>query len=114
MTLKTIIRHNWPAKGCSQHSEDVFDQHSKCAPQLALSILPQLILLDFKVLVAGRRAILRRGDDILETLPEGPQKGILVSVPLFHVTGLTSHSVSGQLASWCPKVFLYFDRCWPL
>ncbi|PPQ77756.1 hypothetical protein CVT25_011191 [Psilocybe cyanescens] len=37
----------------------------------------------------GRRAALRRGEDIPPP-PTGPQKGILLSVPLFHVTGLTS------------------------
>lgn len=42
--------------------------------------------------VGNRRAILRRGES-LEPPPDGPQKGALVAVPLFHVTGLTSYSV---------------------
>ena len=45
-----------------------------------------------EVTVGGRRAALRRGEPI-PGLPEGPQKGILISVPLFHVTGLTSLAV---------------------
>ncbi|THH19787.1 hypothetical protein EW146_g1465 [Bondarzewia mesenterica] len=48
------------------------------------------------VLVGSRRAILRRGEPLPPfVVPEGPQKGILISVPLFHVTGSTSLSVQG-------------------
>ncbi|KAJ3515337.1 hypothetical protein NLJ89_g1824 [Agrocybe chaxingu] len=42
-----------------------------------------------EVTVGTRRAALRRGEGI-PTPPVGPQKAILLSVPLFHVTGLTS------------------------
>lgn len=55
-------------------------------------------------MVGGRRAALRRGEDI-PGLPEGPQKGILISVPLFHVTGLTSLAV-------CP-IFKIWERYHP-
>uniref|UniRef100_A0A8H8CLN0 Uncharacterized protein n=1 Tax=Psilocybe cubensis TaxID=181762 RepID=A0A8H8CLN0_PSICU len=41
------------------------------------------------VTAGGRRAALRRGESIPPP-PTGPQKAILLSVPLFHVTGLTS------------------------
>jgi len=46
-----------------------------------------------QILVAGHRATLRRGDDYPEFKEEVPQKGILIAVPLFHVTGTTSFSV---------------------
>jgi hypothetical protein len=50
-------------------------------------------LIDIRqVIVGGRRAALRRGGDI-PAPPVGPQKGILLSVPFFHVTGLTSLTV---------------------
>lgn len=51
---------------------------------------PYLLL---KVLVGSIRSSLRNGLDI-PSAPVGPQKGILVAVPLFHVTGTTSFSVS--------------------
>ncbi|TFK43550.1 hypothetical protein BDQ12DRAFT_184901 [Crucibulum laeve] len=43
----------------------------------------------FNVLVGGLRAAFRRGEDA-PAPPTGPQKGILLSVPLFHVTGSAS------------------------
>ncbi|KAG5646575.1 hypothetical protein DXG03_002878 [Asterophora parasitica] len=49
----------------------------------------------YQVLVSGRRAILRGGGNILPAKPEDPAKGILISVPFFHVTGSTSLMVSG-------------------
>lgn len=45
-----------------------------------------------QVLVGSQRAILRRGENI-KMAQDGPQKGVLVPVPLFHVTGSTSLSV---------------------
>lgn len=45
-----------------------------------------------EVSVSGRRATLRRGEDFPVPLP-GPQKSILISVPLFHVTGSTGLAV---------------------
>lgn len=46
-----------------------------------------------QILAGGSRAALRRGEDYPQLQREGPQKGILVTVPLFHVTGSTSFSV---------------------
>lgn len=47
-----------------------------------------------KVTAGGLRASLRRGEDYPDfDKNEEPQKGILVPVPLFHVTGTTSFSV---------------------
>lgn len=44
--------------------------------------------------VAKARATLRKGEDIPTTISKDePQKGVLISVPLFHVTGLTSAAV---------------------
>ncbi|KAF9009086.1 hypothetical protein BDQ17DRAFT_1236553 [Cyathus striatus] len=48
------------------------------------------------VLVGSRRSALRRGD-VMPPPPSGPQKGVLVSVPLFHVTGLTSLSMMASM-----------------
>lgn len=40
------------------------------------------------------RTTLRRGDDFPTQQNGGPQKGMLIAVPLFHVTGCTSFAVS--------------------
>ena len=53
-----------------------------------------MLILPLQVLVGGFRAALRRGDDFPAVQNSGPQKGVLVAVPLFHVTGSTSFSVS--------------------
>ncbi|KAI5121730.1 hypothetical protein M0805_009023 [Coniferiporia weirii] len=46
-------------------------------------------------LVAKVRAVLRKGEDIVEPDPLEPPKATLISVPLFHVTGLTSAMMTG-------------------
>ena len=46
-----------------------------------------------QLLAGGLRATLRKGDDYPTAPKSGPQKGALVAVPLFHVTGCTSFSV---------------------
>ncbi|KAJ7576812.1 hypothetical protein C8J56DRAFT_971681 [Mycena floridula] len=62
--------------------------------------------------IAGPRAILRRGEELPEPpKPNDPEKGFLISVPLFHVTGLTSHlmiaTMNGMKAilirKWVPE-----------
>ncbi|KIK64095.1 hypothetical protein GYMLUDRAFT_241307 [Collybiopsis luxurians FD-317 M1] len=47
-------------------------------------------------LVGRARAVLRRGEDLVRTLPPGPQPGILLPTPLFHVTG-TSLMLTGAI-----------------
>ena len=39
------------------------------------------------------RATLRRGENLPTQQKDGPQKGMLIAVPLFHVTGCTSFTV---------------------
>jgi hypothetical protein len=43
LTLKSILRHDWPTKGGLEHSKDVFDQCSKCAAPNAIHSLIKLI-----------------------------------------------------------------------
>ncbi|KAJ3854347.1 hypothetical protein EV368DRAFT_36988 [Lentinula lateritia] len=47
-------------------------------------------------LVGRSRALLRRGEDLVMAPPPGPQPGILLPTPLFHVTG-TSLTLTGAL-----------------
>lgn len=49
-----------------------------------------------QVTVGSRRAALRRGEDLPVPVP-GPQKSVLISVPLFHVTGSTGLAVGDLL-----------------
>ncbi|KJA24659.1 hypothetical protein HYPSUDRAFT_38744 [Hypholoma sublateritium FD-334 SS-4] len=66
-------------------------------PKGVLTTQRQFLTNILNVMVGGRRAALRRGEEI-PGLPEGPQKGILISVPLFHVTGLTSLAMLATMA----------------
>ncbi|KAF9262994.1 acetyl-CoA synthetase-like protein [Marasmius fiardii PR-910] len=61
-------------------------------PKGVLSTQRQFLTNILNVGIAPMRDTLRRGEDIVPPEP-GPQKGILISVPLFHVTGLSSHSM---------------------
>ncbi|KAJ7170536.1 hypothetical protein C8R43DRAFT_979746 [Mycena crocata] len=61
-------------------------------PKGVLSTNRQFLTNVMNVGVAATRASLRRGDEI-PLAPSGPQKGVLVAVPLFHVTGSTSFSM---------------------
>jgi len=58
-------------------------------------------------LVRSRRAILRRGDQFPPPKSTGPQKGVLISVPLFHVTGLTG---LGMMATFGGLKIIFMRR----
>ncbi|KAG6900762.1 hypothetical protein C0993_002186 [Termitomyces sp. T159_Od127] len=63
-------------------------------PKGVLSTQRQFLSNILNVTVGGLRASLRRGEDYPDfNMNEEPQKGILVAVPLFHVTGTTSFSM---------------------
>ncbi|KAG6874481.1 hypothetical protein C0995_010391 [Termitomyces sp. Mi166 len=63
-------------------------------PKGVLSTQRQFLSNIPNVMVGGMRASLRRGEDYPDLdKDEEPQKGILVAVPLFHVTGTTSFSM---------------------
>ncbi|KAF9268898.1 acetyl-CoA synthetase-like protein [Marasmius fiardii PR-910] len=66
-------------------------------PKGVLSTQRQFLSNVLNTLVGTRRAVLRRGDDIALAQNAGPQKGALVAVPLFHVTGLTSYTMMSTL-----------------
>ncbi|KAF7433422.1 hypothetical protein PC9H_005374 [Pleurotus ostreatus] len=75
----------------------IFTSGTTGLPKGVLSTQRQFLTNVLNVLVGSRRAALRRGEDISSTPPPGPQKGILVSVPFFHVTGSTSLSMMASL-----------------
>ncbi|KAF9460705.1 hypothetical protein BDZ94DRAFT_878708 [Collybia nuda] len=65
-------------------------------PKGVLSTQRQFLTNVLNVLVGSTRAAIRRGLDI-PNIPTDPQKGILVAVPLFHVTGTTSFSMMATM-----------------
>ncbi|KAJ3865458.1 hypothetical protein EV359DRAFT_38801 [Lentinula novae-zelandiae] len=66
-------------------------------PKGVLSTQRQFLTNVLNTQVGPRRAILRRGENLTPP-PAGPQKGALIAVPLFHVTGLTSYSMLATMA----------------
>ncbi|KAK7061688.1 2-succinylbenzoate--CoA ligase [Favolaschia claudopus] len=80
-------------------------------PKGVLSTQRQFLTNPINTIVAKRRALLRRGEDIPAPTPQDPQQGVLIAVPLFHVTGLSSQLMSSTLAGakvaltrkWNPK-----------
>ncbi|KAE9396336.1 acetyl-CoA synthetase-like protein [Gymnopus androsaceus JB14] len=66
-------------------------------PKGVLSTQRQFLTNVLNTQVGPRRAMLRRGEN-LDPPPDGPQKGALIAVPLFHVTGLTSYAMLTSMA----------------
>ncbi|KAL0577769.1 hypothetical protein V5O48_004227 [Marasmius crinis-equi] len=79
------------------HPEDnatiFFTSGTTGLPKGVLSTQRQYLTNIFNVLVSGMRCTLRDGEDIVPP-PPGPQSGVLISVPFFHVTGTTSQAMS--------------------
>ncbi|GJE84159.1 acyl--CoA ligase [Phanerochaete sordida] len=70
----------------------IFTSGTTGLPKGVLSTQRQFLTNLRNATAAAARAALRRGDDV-PAPPPGPQRGLLVSVPFFHVTGLTSLSM---------------------
>lgn len=71
----------------------VFTSGTTGLPKGVLSTQRQFLTNVLNVLAGGCRAALRRGETLSVTQKGGLQKAILISVPLFHVTGSTSFSM---------------------
>ncbi|KAE9407012.1 acetyl-CoA synthetase-like protein [Gymnopus androsaceus JB14] len=65
----------------------IFTSGTSGLPKGVLSTQRAFLSNLFNSLVARGRAMLRRGEDLLFESPAGPQTGILLPTPLFHVTG---------------------------
>ncbi|KAJ7770225.1 hypothetical protein DFH07DRAFT_270077 [Mycena maculata] len=74
----------------------IFTARTTGLPKGVLSTNRQFLTNVINVLAGPTRASLRRGDGIPST-PPGAQRGVLVAVPLFHVTGSTSFSMLATL-----------------
>ncbi|KAF9012333.1 hypothetical protein BDQ17DRAFT_1343710 [Cyathus striatus] len=75
----------------------IFTSGTTGLPKGVLSTQRQFLTNVLNVLVGSRRASLRRGEDYADAPSSGPQKGALVAVPLFHVTGSTSYSMMATM-----------------
>ncbi|CAL1700983.1 unnamed protein product [Somion occarium] len=75
----------------------IFTSGTTGLPKGVLSTQRQFLTNIRNATVGASRAILRRGDN-LPGLSVGPQKGLLVSVPFFHVTGSTSLSMLATMS----------------
>ncbi|KAF9475541.1 acetyl-CoA synthetase-like protein [Pholiota conissans] len=85
----------------SIHPEDdatiIFTSGTTGLPKGVLSTQRQFLTNVLNLLSGGLRAALRRGDDYPTMQKTCPQKGALIAVPLFHVTGCTSFSMMATL-----------------
>ncbi|KAF7332194.1 hypothetical protein MKEN_00100400 [Mycena kentingensis (nom. inval.)] len=80
-------------------------------PKGVLSTQRQYLTNTMNTIVARRRALLRKGEEIPVPSIDDPQQGFLISVPLFHVTGTTSMTMSATfigakivfLRKWHPQ-----------
>ncbi|PBK95040.1 acetyl-CoA synthetase-like protein [Armillaria gallica] len=69
-------------------------------PKGVLSTQRQFLTNTLNTIVGGRRALLRRGGNLPGPAApvNGPQKGALIAVPLFHVTGTTSYTMLATMS----------------
>ncbi|TFK75420.1 acetyl-CoA synthetase-like protein [Pluteus cervinus] len=79
------------------NSTIMFTSGTTGLPKGVLSTQRQFLTNVVNTLVGGSRAALRRGEAIPSFKSPSPQKGVLVSVPLFHVTGTTSFSIMATM-----------------
>jgi acyl-coenzyme A synthetase/AMP-(fatty) acid ligase len=67
-------------------------------PKGVLSTQRQYLTNAFNALVGSMRNSLRQGESLDQPVTVEPQKGFLISVPFFHVTGTTSQTVSSAIS----------------
>ncbi|KAJ7667988.1 hypothetical protein DFH06DRAFT_1184159 [Mycena polygramma] len=91
------VLRNPPKLEPEDNSLIIFTSGTTGLPKGVLSTQRQYLTNTINAIVARRRALLRRGENIPEPSPEDPQQGTLIAVPLFHVT-LSSQMMSQTLA----------------
>ncbi|KAK0475364.1 hypothetical protein IW261DRAFT_1402573 [Armillaria novae-zelandiae] len=93
---------NYPTISPEDNAAIMFTSGTTGLPKGVLSTQRQFLTNTLNTIVGGIRALLRRGGNLPDpaTPANGPQKGALIAVPLFHVTGTTSYTV---------RRFLYMD-----
>ncbi|KAF8658333.1 hypothetical protein AX16_002100 [Volvariella volvacea WC 439] len=96
-SLSSISEHD-PKIIPEDNATIIFTSGTTGLPKGVLSTQRQFLTNVLNVLVGASRAALRRGEELPDPRKyTGPQKGVLVCVPLFHVTGSTSFSIMATL-----------------
>ncbi|PBK84947.1 acetyl-CoA synthetase-like protein [Armillaria gallica] len=111
-TYKDIFK-DYPTISPEDNAAIMFTSGTTGLPKGVLSTQRQFLTNTLNTIVGGRRALLRRGGSLPDpaALAQEPQKGALISVPLFHVSGTTSYSMlatmSGMkivlMTKWIPE-----------
>ncbi|KAK0462280.1 uncharacterized protein EV420DRAFT_1304387 [Desarmillaria tabescens] len=104
---------NYPEISPEDNAAIMFTSGTTGLPKGVLSTQRQFLTNTLNTIVGGRRALLRRGGNLPDPAApaKGPQKGALIAVPLFHVTGTTSYTMlatmSGMkiilMTKWIPE-----------
>ncbi|KAK0435717.1 hypothetical protein EV421DRAFT_1908415 [Armillaria borealis] len=111
-SYKDIFK-DYPIISPEDNAVIMFTSGTTGLPKGVLSTQRQFLTNTLNTIVGGRRALLRRGGSLpdLAALAQEPQKGALISVPLFHVSGTTSYSVIFSF-SYISFISPYADACY--
>ncbi|KAK0505593.1 hypothetical protein EDD18DRAFT_1129761 [Armillaria luteobubalina] len=86
---------DYPTISPEDNAAIMFTSGTTGLPKGVLSTQRQFLTNTLNTIIGGMRALLRRGGNLPDptTSPNVPQKGALIAVPLFHVTGTTSYTM---------------------
>lgn len=93
---RNVLDDRYPTIRPEDNATIMFTSGTTGLPKGVLSTQRQFLTNSLNTVVANRRAALRRGENLNST-PSGPQKGALIAVPLFHVTGTTSYTMMATM-----------------
>ncbi|KAK0454805.1 hypothetical protein EV421DRAFT_1943272 [Armillaria borealis] len=93
---RNVLDERYPAIHPEDNAAIMFTSGTTGLPKGVLSTQRQFLTNSLNTVVGNRRAALRRGENLNST-PSGPQKGALIAVPLFHVTGTTSYTMMATM-----------------
>ncbi|KAK0212665.1 hypothetical protein DFS33DRAFT_1391485 [Desarmillaria ectypa] len=93
---RNVLDNRYPAIHPEDNAAIMFTSGTTGLPKGVLSTQRQFLTNSLNTVVGNRRAALRRGENLNST-PSGPQKGALIAVPLFHVTGTTSYTMMATM-----------------